>query len=180
MAQTYQQMLNQAISKGMVADARTWFDTTYRDLSSKSTISVINKGDDRLTKTLTIGKMYLFHYDPKHKATLPLYDRFPLIFPFEHVENGFMGINFHYLPYTQRAILLDNLMSLSSDKTFTDQMRINLSYRLLKGMSKLKSSKECIKKYLNSHVRSRFFYIKPDEWQKAILLPLDEFVYKKR
>lgn len=180
MAQTYQQMLNQAISKGMVADAQTWFDTTYQNLSSQSTINVIGKGDDRLTKAITIGKMYLFHYDPKYKDTLPLYDRFPLIFPFERVENGFMGINFHYLPYGQRALLLDNLMSLASDKTFTDQMKINLNYRLLKGMSKLKSSGECIKKYLNSHVRSRFFYIKPDEWQKALMLPLDQFVYKKK
>ena len=180
MAQTYQQMLNQAISKGMVADAQTWFDSTYQNLTSKSTAHVISKGDDRLTKTLSIGKMYLFQYDPKFKDVLPLYDRFPLIFPFERVENGFLGLNFHYLPYTQRAILLDNLMSLSSDKTFTDQMRLNLNYRLIKGVSKLKSSKECIKKYLNSHVRSRFFYIKPDEWQKDLMLPLDDFVYKKK
>ena len=86
MAQTYQQMLNQAISKGQVADAQTWFDTTYQDLSSRNTISVINKGDERLTKALSIGKMYLFHYDPKHKETLPLYDRFPLIFPFQNVD----------------------------------------------------------------------------------------------
>jgi hypothetical protein len=179
MTQTYQQMLNQAISKGVVTDARSWFDTTYRELSSKSTINVISKGDDRLTSTLTIGKMYLFHYDPKYKATLPLYDRFPLIFPFERVENGFLGINFHYLPPGQRAVLLDNLMSLASDKTFTDQMKINLNYRLLLRVSRLGAAKNCIKKYLNSHVRSRFFYIKPDEWQKALMLPLDQFVYKK-
>jgi len=180
MAQTYQQMLTQAISKGVVADAQTWFDTTYKDLSSQSTINVINKGDDRLTGTLTIGKMYLFHYDPKHKDTLPLYDRFPLIFPFERAENGFLGINFHYLPPGQRALLLDNLMSLASDRTFTDQMKINLNYRLLVKVSRLSIAKNCIKRYLNSHVRSRFFYIRPDEWQKALMLPLDQFVYKKK
>ena len=98
MAQTYQQMLNQAITKGNVADAQTWFDTSYQDLSSKSALSVINKGDDILTKALSIVNMYLFHYDPKYKETLPLYDRFPLIFPFQNVEGGFMGINFHYSP----------------------------------------------------------------------------------
>ena len=180
MAQTYQQLLNQAISKGMVADAQNWFDTTYRELSSQSTMSVLSKGDSRLTSTLTIGKMYLFHYDPKYKGTLPMYDRFPLIFPFERVDNGFLGINFHYLPPGQRAALLDALMSLASDKSFTDQMKINLNYRLLVKVSKLSSAKECIKKYLNSHIRSRFFYIKPDEWQKALMLPLDQFVYKKK
>ena len=180
MAQTYQQMLNQAISKGKVADAQTWFDTTYQDLSSKSTISVINSGDDRLTKALSVGKMFLFHYDPKYKETLPLYDRFPLIFPFQNVEGGFMGINFHYLPYGQRAALLDNLMVLSNNKTFTDKMRLNMNYRLLSAAARTVSFKECVKKYLNSHVRSRFFYIKPDEWSKALMLPLDDFVYKKK
>lgn len=180
MAQTYQQMLNQAISKGKVADAQTWFDTTYQDLSSKSTISVINSGDDRLTKSLSVGKMFLFHYDPKHKEKLPLYDRFPLIFPFQNVSGGFMGINFHYLPYGQRAALLDNLMVLANNKTFTDKMRLSMNYRLLSAAARAVSFKEGIKMYLNSHVRSRFFYIRPDEWSKAILLPLDDFVYKKR
>lgn len=180
MAQTYQQMLDKAISRGMVADAQTWFDTTYQNLSSKSTINVINKGDDRLTKSLSIGRMYLFHYDPKYKKTLPLYDRFPLIFPFESAEGGFLGINFHYLPYGQRARLLDNLMSLANNRSFDDNMRLAMNYKLLKSVSKFSLFKDCIKKYLNSHVRSRFFYIKPDEWSKAILLPLDDFVYKKK
>lgn len=180
MAQTYQQMLNQAVSKGMVVDAQSWFDTSYQSLSSKTPSSVINKGDDRLTKNLVIGKMYLFNYDPKYKETLPMYDRYPLIFPFERVEGGFMGLNFHYLPYGARAALLDNLMSLSTSKTFTDSMRINMNYRLLKGTSKFSGFKDCVKKYLNSHVRSRFFYVKPEEWSKAILLPLDQFVYKNK
>jgi len=59
-------------------------------------------------------------------------------------------------------------------------MRLNMSYRLLSAAARTVSFKECVKKYLNSHVRSRFFYIKPDEWSKAILLPLDDFVYKKK
>ena len=181
MAETYQQMLNKAISRGMVADAQTWFDTTYKDLSSQSTINVISKGDDRLTKSLSIGKMYLFHYDPKWKEKLPLYDRFPLIFPFQNTDGGFMGINFHYLPYGQRAQLLDNLMSLANNKTFSDKMRLNLSYRVISAVARTKAlADKCVKKYLNSHVRSRFFYIKPDEWSKAILLPLDDFIYNKK
>jgi len=179
MAQTYQQMLKQAINKGMVVDAQNWFDTTYQQLSSQTPAAVISKGDERLTKALSIGKMYLFNYDPKHKDTLPLYDRYPLIFPFERTEGGFLGINFHYLPYMQRAVLLDNLMALATNQTFNDNMRLSMNYRLLKSTSKFKLFENGVKKYLNSHVRSRFFYVKPEEWSKAILLPLDDFVYKK-
>ena len=180
MAQTYQQMLNQAISRGKVADAQTWFDTSYKELSSKAPSSVIKSGEDRLTTSLSIGKMFLFNYDPKYKDKLPMYDRFPLVFPFENTSNGFIGLNFHYLPYGQRAQLLDNLMGLASNKAFTDSMRINLTYRVLKASSKFPGYEDCIKRYLNTHIRSRFFYIKPDEWSKAILLPLDDFVYKKK
>lgn len=178
MAQTYQQLLQQAISRGQVADAQGWFDTTYRGLSTQDTTHVLAKGDDRLTKSLSIGKMYLFQYDPKLKDTLPKYDRFPLVFPFERADGGFLGINFHYLPYGQRAALLDSLMSLSNNKTFSDSMRLSMNYKLLNSVAKFGLFKDCIKKYLNSHVRSRFFYIKPEEWSKAILLPLDDFVYR--
>ena len=38
---------------------------------------------DRARGTTVIGKMFFFEYDPKHKATLPIYDRFPLVFPIE-------------------------------------------------------------------------------------------------
>ena len=179
MAQTYQQMLQQAITRGQVVSAQNWFDTTYQTLGKQDASSVITSGDNRLTKSLTIGKMYLFSYDPKHKKTLPKYDRFPLVFPFDHAEGGFMGINFHYLPPGLRASLLDGLMSLATDKSFSDSMRLNLNYKLLKNVAKFAPAKEGIKRYLNSHVRSRFFYIRPDEWSKAILLPLDDFVYRK-
>ena len=103
-----------------------------------------------------------------------------MIFPFENSQGGFLGINFHYLPYGQRARLLDNLMSLSTNKSFDDKMRLAMNYKLLNSVSKFSLFKNCIKKYLNSHVRSRFFYVKPDEWSKAILLPLDDFVYKNK
>lgn len=171
-------MLDQARSRGQIADASTWFQQTFSDLKTP-TATIINKNDSNLTKNLQIGKMYLFQYDPKLKKTLPLYDRFPLIFPFDHAENGFYGINFHYIPYIQRARLLDSLMSLSSSKAMTESMRLNMNYRLLKSVAKAKYFEPCIKRYLNSHIRSRFLLIPPSQWAKALFLPLEDFVYKK-
>ncbi len=176
---TYSQMLKQAVSRGAVKDASDWFFDTFQQLSKLDTRVLINKGEERLTKTVVIGRMYLFHYDPKWKDVLPLYDRFPLIFPFERAEGGFLGINFHYLPYVQRARLLDSLMTLSTNKNFDDKMKLNLSYRLLKSAAKSRLFEPCIKRYLNSHVRSRFLLVPPQEWNKALVLPLEDFVYKK-
>ncbi len=178
---TYSQMLKQAMTKGNIKDASDWFLNTFQELSTLDTRALIQKGEaSRLTKTITIGRMYLFHYDPKWKDVLPLYDRFPLIFPFDHAEGGFYGINFHYLPYMQRARLLDSLMDLANNNSFNDKMRLNLSYRLLKSVAKSKYYEPCVKRYLNSHVRSRFLLVSPQEWNKALVLPLEDFVYKKK
>ena len=43
---------------------------------------LLSKQTDRLVPNVTVGRMYLFMYDPKMKEDLPYYDRFPLIFPF--------------------------------------------------------------------------------------------------
>ena len=50
-------------------------------------------------RTLTVGKMYMFSYDPKTKADLPYYDTVPLVIITEPMPNGFSGINLHYLAY---------------------------------------------------------------------------------
>jgi hypothetical protein len=178
MAITFSQMLDQARSRGQIADASKWFEQTFSDLRSP-THSIINKDDRYLTRDLQIGKMYLFHYDPKHKDKLPLYDRFPIIFPFDYAPNGFYGINFHYIPYIQRARLLDSLMSASNSKSMSDKMKLNLSYDILKAIANSKYFLPCIKRYLNNHVRSRFLMIPSSQWAKALFLPLEQFVYKK-
>ena len=123
--------------------------------------------------------MYLFHYDPKHKDKLPLYDRFPLIFPFAPANNGFLGLNFHYLPYMQRARLLDALMSLVvKDEKLSDATKVSLSYDAIRAVARSVNYETCVKHYLNNHVRSRFLLINPSEWSKALFLPLENFVYK--
>lgn len=181
MAITYNQMLKQAIGRGQIADASGWFVDTFSKLNTINTKSMIRKADEAmLSSSLTIGKMYLFHYDPKHKDTLPLYDRFPLIFPFDHAPGGFYGINFHYLPYQQRARLLDSIMPLSDTEKFDEKMRLVMSYKLLKSVAKIKLLEPCVKRYLNGHVKSRFLMVPPQEWSKALFLPLDDFVYNKK
>ena len=53
------------------------------------------------------GKLNMFFYDPKFKKKLPYYDTFPLVLPLETYNDGFLGINMHYLPIPLRVRLLD-------------------------------------------------------------------------
>lgn len=137
---------------------------------------LVTKQSDRLVTSLTVGRMYLFMYDPKMKDDLPYYDRFPLVFPFRRVNGGFYGINLHYLPHMLRAKLMDNLYSLANNKNNDDTTKLRLSYALLNNASKFRYFKPCVKHYLNSHVKTRFLWVPADQWETALFLPLERFV----
>lgn len=127
-----------------------------------------------------IGKMFLFFYDPKHKATLPMYDKFPMVFPIEEYNDGFLGLNLHYLSVDERRALIDKLSEFANNKRFDPTTRLRLSYSLLQSTKSLASlSRPCIKRYLFSHVRSMFIEIIPEEWDKVIELPVEMFVYNR-
>ena len=64
------------------------------------------------------GRMNLFVYDPKYKKTLPFYDTFPLVLPLETIKGGFMGLNFHYLPYPLRFRLLERMQKFATNSKF--------------------------------------------------------------
>ena len=131
---------------------------------------------NRARSSTVIGKMYFFEYDPKHKATLPIYDRFPLIFPIERYNNGFLGLNLHYLGVNERVAILGKLMQFASAKNMTDKSKLRLSYELLVRTKNISALSPCVKRYLSGHVRSDFIEIVPSEWEKVIQLPVQVFV----
>lgn len=127
----------------------------------------------------TIGRMYFFKYDPKTKDKLPIYDIYPLVFPMEEYHDGFLGLNIHYLNPGQRVNLLNRLQEYATSKKYTARTRLQISYDLL---SSTKSASailgETTKRYLYSHVRSRFIEIPATEWDKAAQLSLEMFIRK--
>lgn len=154
--------------------ARNW----YRKQAQTTTTTaeaIIQKEKSRWRSTIEPGKMYLFAYDPKHKKTLPFYDRYPLIFPVNTVPGGFYGINVHYLPFRLRARLMDNLYELVNNTRYDHTTKLKMSYDLLKSASKYSMFKPCFKRYLGTHVRSRFIEIHPAEWDVALFLDVQKF-----
>lgn len=135
--------------------------------------------DERSKDTTVIGRMFFFKYDPKWKDILPIYDKFPMVFPIERYPDGFLGLNLHYLDYGQRLYLIQMLSKFANNKKITPTTRLKLSYDLLQSTKMLNNlSRPCIKRYLFSHVRSKFIEINPDEWDKAAALPVEMFVTK--
>lgn len=126
-----------------------------------------------LTNKVRIGRLYLYKYIPKHKDTLPIYDIHPMVIPIKYYNDGYLGINLHYLPPQIRIVLLNKLDKYS--KGTGEQKRLQLSYQLLKAASNLKEVKPCIKRYLYSHVKSQFARVPPDEQELAAYMPLAVF-----
>jgi hypothetical protein len=132
-----------------------------------------------LLKRQFIGNLYYFSYIPKNKDTLPYYDTFPLALPIEVHDNGFTAINFHYLPPTERAILMDRILDMF-DAPFDERRVLNrsrLSYNVLDNMGSLyKYFKPAIKRYLFRNIKSRFIELEESEWKVALFLPVHRFV----
>lgn len=165
----------QGIIPSRTADARKWFQAQAQQINTNPSTLLSNKGGTTFTTKIQLGQMYLFNYDPKFKQSLPYYDRFPLIFPFQRAPEGFLGINMHYLPHSYRAMLMDGLWDLASNDKMDETTRIQLSYEILSSASKYKYFKPCVKHYLNAHIRSRFLVVNAQQWDIALFLPLERF-----
>src|SRR5580693_539959 len=106
-------------------------------------------------RTVPIGKMFTYAYNPKWKDTLPYYDRFPLGFYVGPAKGGFYMLNLHYLPPKARAILFDALLDLQNNPKYTERTKLKLTYRILVSSQKYRLFKPCFKHYLVTHLKTR-------------------------
>ena len=155
-------------------NARNWLRAKVKELTPTSRALMTDR--DRLKTNSTIGKMYFYFYDPKTKDTLPYYDKFPLVIPIESYRDGFLGLNLHYIHPKQRLILLDKLSETATNNNFDSKTKLRVSYSYLAGASRAFEATPCIKRYLYSHIQSRFLEISADEWDIAAMLPVETFV----
>lgn len=130
----------------------------------------------RLKESSIVGKMYFFSYDPKTKDKLKYYDTFPLVIPIETYADGFLGLNLHYLHPKNRIDLMEKLSETKNKETYDERTKLIINYNYLKFASKVFESTPCIKRYLFSNIQSRFLEISSDEWDIAVLLPVESFV----
>ena len=181
----FQDILERRARMGPTSEAyaRRWFRS--QALSTKvNPATVLAEGRTRFRRVPQVGHMYLYEYDPKHKLTLPYYDRYPLIFPLKttsvsagnaSIGQGFFGLNMHYLPPVWRARLMDALWEMTSDKRMDQNTRLRISYQILSKAAGFRFFRPCFKMYLFGHMRSPFMHVEPREWDVALMLPLARF-----
>ena len=146
-----------------------WYKKEVAKITTPGARALINQG--KATIRPKFGVMNLFGYDPTFKATLPLYDRFPLILPLDSAKGGFYGLNFHYLQPGARVAFLRQLQEYASDNNFDKKTRFNLSG----GIPNNSYFKRTVKHYLFDRVRTSFLNITADEMAIGIFLPVARF-----
>ena len=139
---------------------------------SKETHRFVRPGD---RQKFLMGGLYFFVYDPKGKAELPYYDRFPLVIPLKRTPDGFIGLNLHYLPLRYRLNFLKKLLPLAIYNDEDEIKRLRVTYPMLDASSKYKEFRPCIKQYLYSHIKSRILSVEHNEWDIAVYLPIQQF-----
>ena len=156
--------------------ARTWY---FNELKSmRVNRQALLRDSETIKKSRPLpGRMFMFFYEPKYKDTLPYYDQFPLIIMVESAKpkKGFYGLNFHYLDYRKRAILLSRLLQYANNKRYDESTRLSLSYKLLKGASRLDAFKPCFKHYLPGQIRGQVKMVPADYWETALFFPSEQF-----
>ena len=183
-------ILNKQPLTQSIDDSIKWYRTKIRELSGYGGDPHYSRGsalrtellnDTKRGKTFPFqGFMYLFVYDPKLKKTLPYYDKFPLVFPIQFYDDGFLGINLHYLGYRSRLLLFNELATLANKPQTNSRARLVMAYKALRGMARFKAFKPCIKRYLDKHIISNFIKIDAPDWETAIFLPVENFAKKPK
>ena len=168
------------VTKDDVNKSLAWFQEKTKRLGDRVSVNSLLQNSQRRTTLLVPGKMYMYLYSAKNSETLPYFDQFPLMIPFSRNWETVTGLNFHYLNYKMRFILLKNLLDFATDRTLTEKTKLKLSWDLVKGASRYTPAKAAVHTYRLDHVQTQFLEIPAEQWFTAALMPVERFVSGKQ
>jgi len=160
-----------------------WYRQKVQDLLPKPQVrAMIREGvkNQKVTVRPNFGMMNLFYYRPKGAAKLPYYDIFPLVIPIgRRLNDGFVGLNFHYLSVPQRWLLLERLSMFQVpselDAFDTGEGAGDVMALFWSKIRRKRGVKPIVKRYLTKYVQSRFLKIELSEMLIALSIPMERF-----
>lgn len=172
MINSFRQSLRKNIATSKIAGAKDksqkWFNETIKQGVRGHKVS-----------RPTPGKLYAYHYDAKHKDTLPYWDRYPLIIFLgfaTSTKSGTLlmhGLNLHYVPPKARQEFLESLLKqYASTPVLSNSTKLKIDWSKVKGF---KGADQMIKAYLPSHIKGQLIEVKPADWANVVMLPLQSF-----
>ena len=160
-----------------------WYRQKVQDLLPKPQVrAMIREGvkTQKVTVRPNFGTMNLFYYRPKGAAKLPYYDVFPLVIPIgRRLNDGFVGLNFHYLSVPQRWLLLERLSMFQVpselDAFDTGEGAGDVMALFWSKIRRKRGVRPIVKRYLTKNIKSRFLKIELSEMLIALSIPMERF-----
>ena len=157
-------------------DSYNWFISKINNLRNPTALArQIQQERDRYTTRFLMGGLYYYYYDAKTKDRLEYWDAFPLVIPIQRYNDGFLGLNLHYLPIRYRATFMDKLMQFAIYDDNDEIKRLRVTYEILDATKRFKAFRPCLKRYLYSNIASKILKVQPNEWETAVFLPVHQF-----
>ena len=160
-----------------------WYRQKVQELLPKPQVrQMIREGikTQKVTVRPNFGMMNLFYYRPKGAEKLPYYDVFPLVIPLgRRLNNGFVGINFHYLSVPQRWLLLERLsmfqMPSELDAFDSEEGGGDVMALFWSKIRRKRGVKPIVRRYLTKYIQTRFLKIELSEMLIALAIPMERF-----
>ena len=160
-----------------------WYRQKVQELLPKPQVRrMIREGYkvQKVTVRPNFGMMNLFYYRPKGAEKLPYYDVFPLVIPIgRRLNDGFVGINFHYLSVPQRWLLLERLSMFQVpselDAFDTEEGGGDVMALFWSKIRRKRGVKPIVRRYLTKYIQSRFLKIELSEMLIALAIPMERF-----
>ena len=160
-----------------------WYRQKVQELLPKPQVRrMIREGYkvQKVTVRPNFGMMNLFYYRPKGAEKLPYYDVFPLVIPLgRRLNDGFVGINFHYLSVPQRWLLLERLSMFQVpselDAFDTEEGGGDVMALFWSKIRRKRGVKPIVRRYLTKYIQSRFLKIELSEMLIALAIPMERF-----
>ena len=160
-----------------------WYRQKVQELLPKPHVRrMIREGykTQKVTVRPNFGMMNLFYYRPKGAEKLPYYDIFPLVIPIgRRLNDGFVGLNFHYLSVPQRWLLLERLSMFQVpselDAFDTGEGAGDVMALFWSKIRRKRGVRPIVKRYLTKNIKSRFLKIELSEMLIALSIPMERF-----
>lgn len=107
---------------------------------------------DHASDSVMVGDFYMFEYDPKYRAFLKHWDKYPLVLVMNIYDDGFLGANLHYTTQKQRMIIAKKFLN----------RNVSIPSKLLH-------------RYIFNRADNLFFKVPEKELVEFAALPIEEF-----
>lgn len=190
-ASVFQELLARSIDEKLypelTQESIEWMRKASNNVkSSKSSIrgELLSEASFIKSSGITIGKPVVFQYYATTDKKLKYWDAFPVVIPIERYDDGFLGLNVHYLEPSIRAYLLDKIyvfrnpseVGKSSPKLeYKKDVRLDIDYNILDSVGLYRYIKPTIHRYVNKGFKSRILEIPIQGWTTVMFLPVQDF-----